>query len=267
MEPAGGPDGSDRIALTIQYDGTRFEGSQIQARGRTVQGELERALELLTKRHIRLIFSSRTDSGVHAIEQVAHFEAPPDIALSRLCIGLNGIAERDVSIRNAYRVPADFHARYSAVEREYIYCIHNHPNRSPFSRYRAMWVREPLDVDFLRCALGPLTGEMDYAAFCKKKSAEAERSTVRRISHADVTRWDDHVIVVIRGNAFLHNMIRVIVGTMISLHREGRDPEHMRSVLSSASRMAAGFTAPPYGLYLNRVLYDPPLSSMEAAFK
>lgn len=266
METGSGNNGRNRIALKIQYDGTNFAGSQIQKNARTVQGELERALAILTKENHRIIFSSRTDAGVHALEQVAHLDLDGTVSLQRLCIALNGIVEKDVSVVNAYRVPARFHARFSATEREYIYCIYNNPNRSPFARWRAHWARETIDVDYVRAVLALIEGEADFASFCKKKSALTERSTVRRITGCSAERYDDMLLISIRGNAFLHNMIRVIVGTTLWMYTQGKRPEYILEVLTSNDRAAAGFTAPPYGLYLRKIYYNPPLTSMNAAF-
>ena len=139
-----------RIALLMQYDGTGFNGWQIQNKGRTVQEEIERALLILTRENIRVTASGRTDSGVHALGQVIHFDTHANIKLDRLCIALNGILPRDVSVLNSYLVDNDFHARFSAVEREYKYLIYNHPFRSPFMIFRAMWVRDPIDIDYLK---------------------------------------------------------------------------------------------------------------------
>src|SRR5271157_5581301 len=138
-----------RIALVLQYDGTDFNGWQIQNGGRTVQAELEKAIQVLLKNRVRVTASGRTDSGVHALGQVVHFDAPYDVNLQKICIGLNGILPRDVAVKNAYRVDAGFHSRFSAVLREYRYCIHNHPSRTPFMMHRAMWVHERLDCDYL----------------------------------------------------------------------------------------------------------------------
>ena len=141
-----------RIALEIQYDGTGFNGWQIQNGGRTIQGELERALGILTREQVRVIASGRTDSGVHALGQIVHVDLVGDIELQRLCIGLNGVLDKDISVRNAFACPAGFHARFSAIKREYLYVIYNHPQRSPFMQYRALWVREPLDSEYLQNA-------------------------------------------------------------------------------------------------------------------
>ncbi len=258
----------NRIALLIQYDGSRFNGWQVQKGGRTVQGEIENAVRVLTRESPRVTASGRTDAGVHALGQVAHLDLEKKIEnsadLVKLCINLNGILGTDISVKNAFLVPPDFHARFSTSLREYIYLIYNHPMKSPFIRYRAMWVREKLDEEYLQRTADCLKGEADFASFCKKSSSDV--NTVRRIDEIEVKRRRDIISVRILGNAFLHNMIRIIIGTLVEMHKYGRAPEYILEILSKKEREEGGITAPPYGLYLNRVIYEPPLSEMTAAY-
>jgi tRNA pseudouridine38-40 synthase len=267
MVSGNGSNGSiipQRVALEIQYDGTGFNGWQIQNGGRTIQGELERALGILTREQVRVVASGRTDAGVHALGQIVHADLASDIDLQRVCIGLNGILDKDISIRNAFICPAGFHARFSAVQREYLYVIYNHPQRSPFMQYRALWVREPLDCEYLSVASRHLIGEKDFASFCKKRSSDG--NTVRRITDIEINTLDSLIIVRIRGNAFLHNMIRIIIGTILDMYRNKLSPDHIRTVLEMRDRDVSGATVAPFGLYLNRIDYDPPLSTMQSAF-
>ena len=253
-----------RIALELQYDGTGFCGWQFQNEGRTVQDDIERALHILTREETRVIASGRTDSGVHALGQVVHFDLRSDISLDKLCISLNGILSRDIAVVNAYAVPADFHARFSAVQREYRYVLYNHPLRSPFMQYRAMWVKDSLDPDYMDDALSYLVGEHDFASFCKKISAD--NGTIRKIHYIRVEKKEHYLYVVIGGNAFLHNMIRIIIGTVVEMSKNNDNPVKMKEILERRDRDVSGSTAPPYGLYLNWIDYDPPLDSMESAF-
>ena len=257
--------GNRRIALLLQYDGTKFNGFQLQDKGRTVQGELERALKILTKTDIRIAASGRTDTGVHALGQIAHFDTDSELTLRKFAISLNGIMTSDISVKNVFEVSSDFHSRYSAVEREYRYLIYNHPQRSPFMLYRAMWVNSLLDIDYLREAVSYLVGEKDFASFCKKKSREEK--TVRRINDIGVNKHEELVEIVIRGNAFLHNMNRIIIGTLIEMSKDKRPPEYMLDILDAKAREASGFTAPPYGLYLSRIWFDPDLAGFPSAFE
>jgi tRNA pseudouridine38-40 synthase len=258
----------NRIALLIQYDGSQFNGWQIQKGGRTVQEVIERAIEVLSKEKPRVVASGRTDTGVHALGQVIHFDLEKKIEnkndLVKLCINLNGILDFDISVKNAYLVPPDFHARFSTSQREYIYLIYNHPMKSPFMRNRAMWVRGNIDLEYLKKTAEHLKGEIDFASFCKKSSAYG--NTVRRIDEFEITRKRDIISFRIRGTAFLHNMIRIITGTLIEMHKDRKDPEYIIEILEKKDRNSSGITAPPYGLYLNRVIYDPPLSEMMSAY-
>ncbi len=254
-----------RIALVVQYDGTGYEGFQIQKAGRTVQGEIERALKILTREDIRLTVSGRTDSGVHSLGQVIHFDTHSSMTLQRFCIGINGILDKDVSIINAYRVDPEFHARFSAKEREYLYLIYNYPQRTPFMINRAMWVYRPLDTEYLSGVARYLIGEKDFASFCKKRES-LDKNTVRRINAVTIERKNEYIHITVRGTAFLHNMVRIIVGTLVDMNLSDAEPPSILSILNERNRDFSGVTAPPYGLYLNRVLYDPELSAYESAF-
>jgi tRNA pseudouridine38-40 synthase len=254
-----------RIACIVQYDGTLFNGWQIQNSGRTVQGDIEDALKVLSGKSVRITASGRTDAGVHARGQVFHFDLPVDIPLKRICGGLNGIMDRDASVINAYQVPDDFHARYSAVEREYRYYIHNHPCSSPFALNRAMWVKEKLDLQYLENLADFCRGENDFASFCKKRESE-DINTVRTIKDISFTENNSLIEIKIVGNAFLHNMIRIMVGTFVELHNNNDDPSRVKEILDKRDRIYGGKTAPPSGLYLHRIAYDPELETFDGAF-
>ncbi len=254
-----------RIAAIVQYDGTNFNGWQAQGSGRTVQQEIERAIHILIKEECRISCSGRTDTGVHAIGQVIHFNISSTINLQRLCIGLNGILAKDVSIINAFHVNNSFHSRFSAVEREYKYLIHNNPQRSPFMKNRAMWVKDELDINYLQKTADYLEGEKDFASFCKKSSAVEK--TVRRIVSLSFIRKGDIIEFTIRGNAFLHNMIRIIIGTLIFMHKTGKEPAYMLQILDKKDRDFSGKTAPPCGLYLSKVKFNYDFTENESAFQ
>ena len=253
-----------RIALLLQYDGTEYNGWQIQAKGTTVQDLIEKALETISKEKVRVTASGRTDAGVHALGQVAHFDILSDLTLKKLAGSLNGILPRNISVKNVYEVPSDFHSRFSAREREYVYRIYNSPARSPFMMHRAMWVNFPLNNLFFNDSLACIVGKKNFASFCKKKSAE--EGTIREIFFAESEMNNELLEVKIRGNAFLHNMIRIIIGTVIDNFKNGREPEWIHEILAAQEREAAGPTAPACGLYLNKVSYDPPLESYLSAF-
>jgi tRNA pseudouridine38-40 synthase len=254
----------NRYALKIKYNGTNFCGWQIQDNLRTVQSELEKAIKIFTKQNVRVIASGRTDTGVHALNQVIHCDMAGDFDLKRLCIALNGIMPDDVSVSNAYIVEKSFHSRFSAISREYFYKIYNSPLRSPFMRYAAMWVNEPLNVKFISDSLKNIEGEHDFASFCKKKSAN--ESTIRKIIKTLVLQQDNEIILKIRGNAFLHNMIRILVGTIINMHANDKNPDDLTKILEKRDRTCAGPTAPPYGLYLADIEYPENGIVIEAAY-
>jgi tRNA pseudouridine38-40 synthase len=264
MEP-GSRSYSRKIAIEVQYDGTYFNGWQLQKDSRTVQGELEKAIQILCKEKIRITAAGRTDAGVHALGQVVHFRTNSDISLQRVCIGLNGILPRDISVKNAYKVYDGFHARFDAKGRTYRYLIYNHPTRTPFMMFRALWVRERLDIDYLRTVSGLLVGEMDFSSFCKKRESR-NINTVRRITEIDIQKQNDCIRFEITGNAFLHNMVRILVGTVVEMFKDNADPHSISDIISKRDRDYGGVTAPPYGLYLVSVRYDPSLDSMESAF-
>ena len=253
-----------RIALLLQYDGTAFNGWQLQKGGRTVQGELEKAITVLTGEALRVTASGRTDSGVHALGQVAHFDMAGSHSLERVCVGLNGIMGPDISVRNAYETDALFHSRFSALEREYLYLIHDYPQRNPFMRYRVMWFNRRLNESYLADTLRYIEGEHDFASFCKKKSKL--ENTVRKILQTNVKRRGDYISISIRGNAFLHNMIRIIIGTCVHMFMNNDEPSHIIEILNSKNRDLSGSTAPPYGLYLKDIKFSPELAEYPRAF-
>jgi len=243
-----------RYALIVQYDGTAYSGFQIQNNANSIQAEIEKAIKILTHEEVRIVAAGRTDAGVHALGQVIHFDMSKAIATEKLCISLNGILPADIAVKKAFCVNHTFHARYSAIAREYCYIIYNYPYKSPFMRYRAMWVREPIDIEFCRKAAQYCIGEQDFASFCKKTSAGD--NTIRYIEYITVERmFDTLVVFTIKGNAFLHNMVRILVGTIVQLMKEGKSPETMQTILQQCDRTYSGITVPAYGLYLKKVYY------------
>ncbi len=253
-----------KYTLKLQYSGTNYEGWQIQKTGRTVQAEIEKALRIYLKRDIRIASSGRTDTGVHALEQYASFEFCEELNLQRLCIALNGILDRDVSVKNAHQMKDDFHARYSAVAREYKYKIYNSQLRSPFMNYSSMWVNNKLDVSRMNELLSALKGEHDFASFCKKKSAN--ENTNRTIYEIKATKKDEWIHINIIGNAFLHNMIRIMIGTVVEIVTKDGSKNEIELILEKKDREYAGKTAPPYGLYLASVFYGEDVEVIKSAF-
>ncbi|HEY1406051.1 MAG TPA: tRNA pseudouridine(38-40) synthase TruA [Spirochaetota bacterium] len=261
---AGDP-GIRRIALIVHYDGTSFNGWQVQPEGRCVQIELEKACSSICSHPVKSIVAGRTDAGVHALGQVVHFDTTSTIRLRRLCIGLNGILPSDVSVQNAFDVNPDFNARFDAVDREYVYLIYASPLRSPFYKTRALWITRELDIEYLRTASSFLIGEHDFSSFCKTSSA-VDVNTVRTIHDIRWERRGSLIVFTIRGNAFLHNMVRSIVGTLLDMHKRELPPSFMSEILEKKDRRESGDTAAARGLYLSRVRYSPDLETFPSAF-
>jgi len=239
------------IRLLLEYDGTDFAGWQIQARGRTVQGELARSLEILLKEPIRPTGSGRTDAGTHALGQIAHFHTASQLPTDRILRGLNGLLPADIAIRTVDEAPPDFHARYSAKSKRYQYRIHC---GKPGLNRRYVWTfYQELDFEAMRRATLALPGQHSFAAFCKQKPMPDHFDC--QIAACTLERNGAELIFEIEGNRFLRHMVRIIVGTLTEIGTGRRNPEDMAELLSSGQRSRAGLTAPARGLCLLRVSY------------
>ena len=243
--------------LTIQYDGTDFHGWQVQDGQRTVQGELARVLRLIEGGEVVVHGSGRTDAGVHAAGQVASVQLRREIAPEKLRAAVNGNLERDVRVIEASVAPDDFHARYSARAKSYLYRIYNAPVMSPFMNRYALHEARPLDVERMRRAAHLFLGEHDWTAF---SSAQAESQTrVRTITELSVKEKPDecgrHIEIFATANGFLRYMVRSIAGTLLACGRGEIDGETIARAIQSGDRTLVGATAPPHGLTLVRVHY------------
>ncbi|MHB1133397.1 MAG: tRNA pseudouridine(38-40) synthase TruA [Chloroflexota bacterium] len=240
------------FALLLEYDGTAFYGSQLQPCRRTVQGELEAALARLTQQHPRVALAGRTDTGVHALGQVASLTVATRLTAETLERALNAVLPADLAVRRCSQVSPSFHARFSAIGREYYYDILERPQRSPLERHRAYHVRQALDVAAMDAACRQLLGRQDFASF---SGAGRRDRTVRTVKHATCLRAGEKVRVAVAADAFLPHMVRNIVGTLIWLGTGKLDLPGFVSIVRAAERKLAGPTAPPQGLYLARVNY------------
>lgn len=240
-----------RLFVKLEYDGTDFEGFQIQRRGRTVQGELERALRQVTGEKIRVTGGGRTDSGVHAYGQGAHFDTAWRRPIETLQRALNAVLPTDIAIRSIAHAPEDFSARYSATSREYRYTILNQPTRSPLEQRYALLVTEHLDAQAMDTAAKSLIGVHDFAAFGTPPKGDI---TTREMYQACVRRNGSHVIVELKANAFLYRMVRRIVGTLLWVGKGAMSAGEFRDVLEK--KRQAGPSVPPQGLCLIAVNYD-----------
>jgi len=245
-----------RLRLRVEYDGTDFSGWQSNPGRRTVQGVLSEAVSQMTGAPQRVQGASRTDAGVHARGQVATFTSERDIPADGFRKGLNALLPPDVAVPACDVVPADFDPRRWAVGKHYRYRIWNRPSRSPLAARTAWYRRGPLDVDLLADAVPALLGEHDFSAF---RSAQCSAATpVRTVEAIDVTRTPDGFVDFdVRGNAFLHHMVRNLVGTLVEVGQGKRPPGDLARVLGSRDRTQAGPTAPAQGLCLMSIAYLP----------
>jgi tRNA pseudouridine38-40 synthase len=243
-----------RYRATLAYDGTGYHGFQRQAAEHepTIQGEVERALTRLGQPNITVTGSGRTDAGVHATGQVIAFNAEWRHGLDDLQRALNATLPADIAILDLHEAAADFHPRYDAVSREYVYTIYDAPVRHPLERLYALHVAGPLDVMSMNTAAATLVGEHDFAAFGSPTAGEV---TVRRMWRAQVSAAPPLIRVELEANGFLYRMARSIVGTLLAVGRGGMTLDEFRGVLESRDRSRAEAGAPAHGLCLTHVSY------------
>lgn len=249
----------ETVALLVAYEGAQYAGFQRQRPGLdTVQGRLEEAVSCLVGRPVALAPSGRTDAGVHAVGQVVSFPGPLSVPLERLPHALQRHLPEDIAVLGAARAPAGFHARFSARSKVYQYTIWRGPLQSPFLR-RYAWHRPgPLDGQAAARAADLLTGCRDFAAF--QASGRPARDTVRTVSRCEWREDGPFLRVVVEADGFLYKMVRTIVGTLVEVARGRWAPQEVADILASRDRRRAGPAAPPQGLCLLAVRYDPPLT-------
>jgi tRNA pseudouridine38-40 synthase len=235
----------------LEYDGTDFQGFQIQKNGRSVQAELERALFEFNKKRIKTVGGGRTDAGVHARGQTASFELEWARDVGTFQRALNAKLPNDIFVRRIRIVDERFSARYSARSRVYQYRVWNHPERDVFRTRYAHWVAEPLDVQAMAHAAHYLVGERDFSAF---GSPPQGNNPVRNLMVAEVRDAGDEVLVTFEANSFLYRMVRRMVGTLLLVGRGQLLPDEMQHVIQRKRR--AGFSAPPQGLTLLEIKYE-----------
>ncbi len=243
-----------RIALGVEYDGSRFCGWQTQRQGCAVQDALERALAEVAGGPVSTICAGRTDAGVHALAQVVHFDANAERPESAWVRGVNALLPAACAVNWSRQVADDFHARYSATARNYRYLLLNHPVRPAADQARVGWFHVPLDLEKMQFAARLLIGEHDFSAF---RSSECQaRSPVRTLIRLDVSRRSDYFVFDLCANAFLHHMVRNIVGCLVYVGKGKYPPEWLGEVLAGCDRSLAAPTFEAAGLYLSRVQYD-----------
>jgi len=243
-----------RIALGVEYDGSQFFGWQSQPDGNTVQDALQAALSGIANENIAIIAAGRTDTGVHALEQVVHFDTGVERPLSAWVRGVNALLPKSIAVLWAHPVPEEFHARFSAQARSYRYLLINRPVRSAVQYGKVGWFHAPLDVEQMREAAQYLLGEHDFSAF---RAAECQaKSPFKNLTQLDITRQGDMIIFDLTAGAFLHHMVRNIVGCLVYVGKRKYPPQWMQQVLQGRERGLAAPTFAPDGLYLRRITYD-----------
>lgn len=244
-----------RVRLTVAYDGTNYHGWQLQNNGITIEEELNRALSQLTGEEIRVIGASRTDSGVHALGNIAVFDTESLMPAEKISYALNQRLPEDIRIQKSEEVAADWHPRRCESRKTYEYRIYRAEFPMPTKRFYSYFTYRPLDVAKMREAARCLEGEHDFKSFCQTGSyvlqnPDQAESTVRTLFSLQVEEQGADLVLRVCGNGFLYNMVRIIAGTLIEVGQGKREPETMAEVLAACDRSAAGPTAPAHGLTL-----------------
>lgn len=242
-----------RLVLWIEYEGTDFNGWQFQPGQRTVQGEIEAGLSKMCNEPIRIVGSGRTDSGVHALGQVAHFDTRAVILPFKFALGLNTLLERDIAITDCREADAPFHAQHDALRKTYRYCLLCRRRPSALRRHRTWHVKSPLDVAAMQKAAEVLQGERDFESF--RAEGTPVESAVRNLERLEVRPAGDELHIEATANGFLRHMVRNIVGTLVEVGRGERAPGAMAELLEARDRKLAAPTCPPQGLTLMCVDY------------
>ncbi len=237
-----------RVMLTVAYDGTAYCGWQIQPGKKTIEGVLNRCISELTGETVEVIGASRTDSGVHALGNIAVFDTDSSIPAEKFSYALNRSLPEDIRIRDARETAPDFHPRRYESRKTYEYRIYNAPFPLPTKRLYTHFTYVPLDVERMSRGAAFLVGEHDFRSFCSVDTQA--KTTVRQIDFIEVRRQDREIVIRIAGRGFLYNMVRIIAGTLMEVGRGQMPPERVKDILEAGDRQAAGPTAPACGLTL-----------------
>lgn len=244
-----------RYVLGVEYDGSAYAGWQWQTGKATVQSEVDKALSKIADQAVTVVCAGRTDAGVHALEQVVHFDCQTPRDLRAWVMGGNSYLPDDIRITWAQHAVADFHARYSAIARCYRYVILNRPMKSALLRSQATWCYQPLDEQKMHLAAQALIGEHDFSSF---RAQSCQSQSPNRLMHfIDVYRQEQKVIIDICANAFLHHMVRNIAGVLMEIGMGRKPVDWTLALLALKNRSLAAMTAPPHGLHLAAVYYPP----------
>ncbi len=242
------------LRMTIQYDGTKYDGWQRQGNTEnTIQEKIETVISRITGEEIELNGSGRTDAGVHALGQVANFKTDSEYDEEYMLKEINRYLPKDIRLLDLKKEDIRFHSRLNAKRKTYIYRIDNTDFGSVFDRRYAMRFNERLDVKAMKEAAAFYVGEHDFKSFCTKKSMK--KSTIRRIYSVDITKNNGIIEIIYCGNGFLYNMVRILTGTLIDVGRGRLKPRDIADIIEARDRGRAGFTAEPEGLFLKSVEY------------
>lgn len=244
-----------RYALCVEYDGSAYNGWQIQPHAPSIQQALNEAISVVANEQVECTGAGRTDTGVHAAGQIVHFDSSGQRSLRSWLLGVNSNLPPDIAVIWVRPVSSEFHARFSAISRTYRYVILNRPVRSALERNRAWWVHAPLDLERMQAAANFLIGEHDFSAF--RAASCQSHSAVRQMAELSVSRSGQNIIIYCRANAFLHHMVRNIVGSLVRVGKAEEKPEWMSYLLKAADRRVSGMTAPAAGLTLMEIGYPP----------
>lgn len=243
------------ILIILSYDGSRYHGWQVQKNALTVQEVFQNALEKIINEKVDIKGCSRTDTGVHANMYAVNFKTSSKIRCENIIYALNRFLPKDIAAIKSSEVPLDFHARYSCKGKEYIYKIWNNKIRNPFLNNRAFHYWYPLDENYLNSAAQMFIGSHDFTSFATLDKRET-KNMIRNIEKFNVYRNGDMVEFKVKADGFLYNMVRIMSGTLLRIAQNKIKPEEIPRIIESKNRKNAGPTAPPEGLYLNKVFYD-----------
>ena len=244
----------EKMLLTLQYDGTRYHGWQVQPNGITVQEPEQDALERVTGTRPGVTGCSRTDTGVHAKHFYCTLDCPDRFSCEQLLKALNAVLPDDVAVLSCRKVSAEFHPRYSAAGKRYMYYMWNGAVRSPFWKGHALYLHAPLNEKTMNETASLFLGTHDFSAFCSAGSAVEDKC--RTVTRSEVRRDGDMVTYTVEANCFLYNMVRIMVGTILDVHAGRLTDEDVRQALLPGNRHCAGATAPAHGLFLDDVFYQ-----------
>lgn len=243
------------IRLLIEYEGTHYAGWQRQAEHPTIQGKLTEAIEKLTGAPVNLTGASRTDAGVHAWGQVANFKTESRIPLLGIRQGLNSILPEDIVVKDAVEMPPDFDSRRGSTGKTYVYKVLNRRYPSSIMRNFSWFVYQPLDINLMREGAKHMIGEKDFSSF---RAADSDAlHSIREVTSIEVSEKPEGMIEFeVKGTAFLRHMVRIMVGTLVTLGKGKLKPDDIKAIIEAKNREAAAMTAPPQGLFLVKVEYD-----------